>query len=178
MRAPNVAEAGPGSGSTEIRGRRQAWAFVLPALLWTGAFFLLPFAFMVTMSLWKRVGGEILRIWSLDNYLAFFAKSHFLRGLANSLEITLTVTAISVLLAYPLAWIVAERVPRRWQRLALILAILPFWTSYVVRSYAWLILAEPQEPESAGYFLGKLRDAMSDEQLAEAKSLAAAFRPN
>ena len=140
MRAPSVAEAGPGSGSTETRGRRQAWAFVLPALLWTGAFFLLPFAFMVTMSLWKRVGGEILRTWSLDNYLAFFAKSHFLRGLANSLEITLTVTAISVLLAYPLAWIVAERVPRRWQRLALILAILPFWTSYVVRSYAWLLV--------------------------------------
>ena len=95
---------------------------------------------MVAMSLWKRVGGEILRAWSLDNYLAFFAKSHFLQGLANSLEITLTVTAISVLLAYPLAWIVAERVPRRWQRLALILAILPFWTSYVVRSYAWLLV--------------------------------------
>lgn len=140
MPTPSLAEAGPGSGSAESRGRRQAWAFVLPALLWTGAFFLLPFAFMVAMSLWKRVGGEILRAWSLDNYLAFFAKSHFLQGLANSLEITLTVTAISVLLAYPLAWIVAERVPRRWQRLALILAILPFWTSYVVRSYAWLLV--------------------------------------
>ena len=46
----------------------------------------------------------------------------------------------SVLLAYPLAWIIAERVPRRWQRLALLLAILPFWTSYVVRSYAWLLV--------------------------------------
>ncbi len=53
--------------------------------------------------------------------------------LTNSLEITLVVTALSVLLAYPLAWIIAERVPRRLQRLALLLAVLPFWTSYVVR---------------------------------------------
>ena len=48
--------------------------------------------------------------------------------------------AVSVLLAYPLAWIIAFRVPPRWQRLALMLAILPFWTSYVVRSYAWLLV--------------------------------------
>jgi spermidine/putrescine transport system permease protein len=44
------------------------------------------------------------------------------------------------LLAYPLAWIIAFNVPKRWQRLALLLAILPFWTSYVVRSYAWLLV--------------------------------------
>ena len=44
------------------------------------------------------------------------------------------------MLAYPLAWIIAIKVPRSWQRLALILAILPFWTSYVVRSYSWLLV--------------------------------------
>jgi spermidine/putrescine transport system permease protein len=53
------------------------------------------------------------------------------------------VTVISVLLAYPFAWILAFIVPERWQRLALMLAVLPFWTSYVVRSYSWLlVLAE------------------------------------
>ncbi len=124
----------------EERERLKAWAFVLPTLLWTGAFFVVPFAFMVAMSLWKRVGMKIVRSWGLDSYLAFFSKAHFIDGLVNSIEITLTVTVISVLLAYPLAWIIAERVPRRWQRLALILAILPFWTSYVVRSYSWLLV--------------------------------------
>ncbi len=122
------------------RERRKAFAFVLPALLWTLAFFVVPFGFMVAMSLWQRLGGRIVRTWSLDNYLAFFAKPHFVEGLANSLEITATVTVISVLLAYPLAWIIAEKVPERWQRAALMLAILPFWTSYVVRSYAWLLV--------------------------------------
>ncbi|MEM8952481.1 MAG: ABC transporter permease [Pseudomonadota bacterium] len=95
---------------------------------------------MAVISTWSRVGTAIEKTWDLSNYQAFFAKPHFIQALINSLEITLVVTVISVLLAYPLAWIIAMRVPRRWQRLALILAILPFWTSYVVRSYAWLLV--------------------------------------
>ncbi|MGH1480579.1 MAG: ABC transporter permease [Geminicoccales bacterium] len=123
-----------------IAPRVRGLGFVLPALLWTFAFFLLPFVFMVMMSLWKRAGNEIVRAWNLDNYAAFFEKTYFLQGLANSLEITVLVTIISILLAYPLAWIIAERIPERCQRAALILAVLPFWTSYVVRSYAWLLV--------------------------------------
>ena len=122
--------------------RRTAWRLVLPALLWTLAFFVVPFACMVAMSLWRRTGTELVRTWDLQNYAAFFAKPYFVEGLINSLEITVVVTVISAVLAYPLAWFIAERVPERWQRTALLLAILPFWTSYVVRSYAWtLVLA-------------------------------------
>ncbi len=122
------------------RDRRKAIGFVLPTVLWTLAFFVVPFGFMVVMSLWQRIGTKIVQTWTLENYWSVFGKSHFLAGLLNSLEITLVVTAISVVLAYPLAWIIAERVPERWQRAALILAILPFWTSYVVRSYAWVLV--------------------------------------
>lgn len=122
------------------RDRRKAIGLVLPTVLWTLAFFVVPFGFMVVMSLWQRIGTKIVQTWTLENYWSVFGKSHFLAGLLNSLEITLVVTAISVVLAYPLAWIIAERVPERWQRAALILAILPFWTSYVVRSYAWVLV--------------------------------------
>ncbi len=128
---------------TAIRDRRRAVTFVLPILLWTLAFFVVPFAFMAVMSLWQRIGTKIVKSWTLDNYWTFFERPHFVEGLANSLEITATVTVISVILAYPLAWIIAHKVPERWQRAALILAILPFWTSYVVRSYSWtLVLAQ------------------------------------
>lgn len=99
---------------------------------------------MLAMSLWHRIGGKIVAVWNLDNYLEFFAKPHLLKALINSIEISLTVTVISIILAYPLAWIIAQRVPERWQRLALVLAILPFWTSYVVRSYAWLLVLGKQ----------------------------------
>lgn len=121
-------------------GQTRGWAFVGPAVLWTLAFFIVPFVIMIAYSLWQRSGNALVKVWNLDNYAGFFAKSHFVDGLINSLEITALVTVISILLAYPLAWIIAERVPRRWQRLALLLAILPFWTSYVVRSYAWLLV--------------------------------------
>jgi spermidine/putrescine transport system permease protein len=119
---------------------RKAWYFVTPAIAWTIAFFVIPFAFMVSVSLASRVGRQIVYSWDLGNYINFFSKSYLLKGLFVSLEITFLVTILSALLAYPLAWIIAERVPKKWQRIALIMAILPFWTSYVVRSYSWLLV--------------------------------------
>ena len=120
-------------------GRLLPWALVTPALAWTLVFFVLPFIAMAVLSLLEHEGGAA----TLENYRQFFRNPSYWRALVNSLEVTLTVTAISVLLAYPFAWILAEVVPARLQRLALVLAILPFWTSYVVRSYSWLlVLAE------------------------------------
>jgi len=126
----------PGQWSEHAR----AWGLLLPALLWTAAFFLAPLIIMALYSLRQRVGTRLVMQFSLENYESFFAKGFLLQSLVNSIEVTLIVTLVSVLLAYPLAYILAERVPRRWQRLALILAILPFWTSYVVRSYSWLLV--------------------------------------
>lgn len=126
----------PRPGSERLR----AWGFLLPALLWTVAFFVLPLGIMAVYSLWKRVGNRLLTDVSLGNYQAFFEKSFLYQSLINSLEVTFLVTIISIILAYPLAYILAEKVPQRWQRIALIMAILPFWTSYVVRSYSWLLV--------------------------------------
>jgi len=122
---------------SESRSRRLLpWALVTPALLWTLVFFVLPFGAMVILSLLAQDDGRA----TFDNYRQFFDNPSYWRALINSLEVTLTVTVISVLLAYPFAWILAEVVPLRLQRLALVLAILPFWTSYVVRSYSWLLV--------------------------------------
>jgi len=119
---------------------RRGWGFVAPALIWTIAFFVVPFLVMGAMSL-ATLDGRTL-VWGVSpaNYVELAEKAYLWRAVVVSLEITLTVTAVSVALAYPLAWIIAFQVPPRWQRLALLLAILPFWTSYVVRSYAWLLV--------------------------------------
>jgi spermidine/putrescine transport system permease protein len=120
--------------------RWTAWAYVGPALVWTVAFFVLPFLVMIWMSLTVHGTGAGP---SLANYTQFFANESYWRALVASLEVTVVVTLVSIVLAYPFAWFLAEIVPERWQRLALMLAVLPFWTSYVVRSYAWLlVLAE------------------------------------
>ena len=128
------------SNILERRDRRRGWVMVTPALAFAALFFVAPLVTMAVVSTWTKVGAATVRAWDLSNYAAFFARPHFVEALVNSLQITAIVTVVSVLLAYPFAWILAMRVPARWQRLAILLAILPFWTSYVVRSYAWLLV--------------------------------------
>lgn len=126
--------------SLQAAERRLGWGLVAPALIWTAAFFVLPFAAMVALSFARMEGRQIVPAVDVGNYARFFTEWALFKGLVTSLEITAVVTVLSVLLAYPLAAIIAFRVPARWQRLALLLAVLPFWTSYVVRSYAWLLV--------------------------------------
>ncbi|WP_120633768.1 ABC transporter permease [Ruegeria sp. EL01] len=130
--------------SIEQQEKRRALGFVAPALLWTCAFFLVPFAVMVLLSLAHLEGREIIQSYDLGNYLKIFTEPSLFKGIVVSLEITLIVTIISVLLAWPLAWIIATQVPEKYQRLAIMLAVLPFWTSYVVRSYSWALVLGQQ----------------------------------
>lgn len=125
-----------GSVSEKMRG----WGLLAPALLWTVAFFILPLGVMVVYSFWVRSGTRLITEVTTANYAKFFSKPFLYDALLNSLEVTTLVTLLSIILAYPFAWILAFRVPRHYRRLALLLAILPFWTSYVVRSYSWLLI--------------------------------------
>jgi spermidine/putrescine transport system permease protein len=115
---------------------KAAWISVTPAVVWTLIFFAVPFVLMALTSFTQKGADGF----SLASYAQFFTQEAYWRALKNSLEVTLLVTVISVLLAYPFAWILANVIPEKWQRLALLLAVLPFWTSYVVRSYSWLLL--------------------------------------
>ena len=138
------------------------WVLLAPAFLWLAAFFVVPFAVMALYSVWRRDGTQLVREPSLANYEAFLGKSYFLDALFNSLEITAITVVLSVLFAYPLAYILAFLVPRRWQRLGLVLAILPFWTSYLVRSYSWLlVLSENGVISQALVTVGLLSETMS-----------------
>nr|WP_227754424.1 ABC transporter permease [Stagnihabitans tardus] len=108
--------------------------------MWTAAFFVLPFLAMLALSFAHMEGREVVHGFSFGNYVKAFGDWSQLKALVNSIEITLTVTVLSVLLAWPLAATIAWSVPPRWQRAALLAAILPFWTSYVVRSYSWALV--------------------------------------
>jgi spermidine/putrescine transport system permease protein len=119
---------------------RSGWIAALPAILIITVFFVLPFIGMGVASLTQKSEAGL----TLSNYAQFFTKAYYRQGLWNSLEITAIVTVLSILVAYPFAWILANVVPERWQRLALLLAVLPFWTSYVVRSYSWLLVLAEQ----------------------------------
>ena len=120
--------------------RKLGWGLLAPALGWTLAFFVLPFLAMLALSFAHMEGREIVRGFDPGNYIRAFTDWSQLKALINSVQITVTVTVVSVVLAWPLAAIIAWRVPQRYQRLALLMAVLPFWTSYVVRSYSWLLV--------------------------------------
>ena len=115
------------------------WA-IYPALGGTVIFFIVPLVAMALLSFWERIGGKLEATWSLKNYDIFFGKPYLFEALINSIEVTLITTVISVIVAYPLAYILAYRVPKRWQRFALVFMVLPFWTPYVVRHFSLLLI--------------------------------------
>jgi spermidine/putrescine transport system permease protein len=133
--------------SNERRAARQqrlaGFGFALPAVAWIALFFAAPIVVMAGVSLLPLTAdGSPPRV-SLDAYRHFFGEAAYVQAVWNSAVTTALVVIISLALAYPFAWILAYRVPKRWQRLALACAVLPFWTSYVVRSYAWLLVLAP-----------------------------------
>ncbi len=133
----------PGGGSL-VR-----WA-IYPALVYSLVFFAMPFLVMVAVSFWQRLRGRLEATWTLANYEKLVSKDYLLEALVNSVEVTVLTTAVSVLVAYPLAYILAYRVAARWQKILLIGAIIPFWTAYVVRAYAWLIVLSENGIVNAG----------------------------
>lgn len=126
---------------------RSAWGgfgFTLPALLWILLFFVGPVLLMVAASLHPlTASGVPSPHLGFGAYRAFFSQPAYVQALIDSVLTTVSVTVLSTVISYPFAWSIACVVPARWQRLALIMAILPFWTSYVVRSYAWLLAISP-----------------------------------
>jgi spermidine/putrescine transport system permease protein len=137
-RSPATAES-----RAQAKARLSGFAFTLPAVAWILVFFAAPIVIMAVYSLMPLDSAGKLGPFSLDGYRAFLGESAYTAALWNSIVTTLIVVVASTLVAYPFAYSIAYLVPRRWQRLALAFAILPFWTSYVVRSYAWLLALSP-----------------------------------
>jgi spermidine/putrescine transport system permease protein len=127
----------------QARARLAGFAFTLPAVAWIVVFFAAPIAIMAVYSLMPLDSEGRLGPISLEGYRAFLTESAYTVALWDSIVTTLIVVIASTLVAYPFAYGIAYLVPKRWQRLALAFAILPFWTSYVVRSYAWLLALSP-----------------------------------
>lgn len=125
------------------RDRARGAGFVAPAVAATVLFFLGPLLVLAAWSLFTRTGTSLDTTPTLANYARFFGEPALLASLWNTLVVAALTTVASVLTGYPLAYAIAFHVPERWQRVALVLAVLPFWTSYVVRSYAWLLVLAP-----------------------------------
>ena len=128
--------------------------------LWLVVFFALPFAFILKISLsdqararppyspqldpaagWHGL-ADFAAALDFDNFTLLVSDHFYLRSYLYSIEMAAVGTLLTLLVAYPMAYGLT-RAPRRWQPLLLTLVILPFWTSFLVRIYAWITLLKP-----------------------------------
>jgi spermidine/putrescine transport system permease protein len=134
--------ASPGSAVLPSRARRRrpttALAFLVPPTTWLVFFFVLPMVVMLLFSFRQTVNFKIIPSFTLANY-ANLLKPLYASTFARTVRISLMVTAISVVLGYPVAYFLARKV-HRFRTVLLMLVILPLWTSYLVRTFAWILL--------------------------------------
>jgi len=123
--------------------------------LWMLLFFLVPFGFVLKIGLsqtavaqppytpvfdltegWAALQAAVAQL-SLDNFRLIFADQLYVLSYLRSLTVAAAATAILLLVGYPIAYAMA-RLPRGWQPLAMMLVIVPFWTSFLIRIYAWI----------------------------------------
>jgi spermidine/putrescine transport system permease protein len=110
-----------------------------PSLVWWLVFLVVPVGLVLGYSFFERgeFGGVVPNL-TLDNY-ARAIDPLYTSVLLTSLRIAGLATLIALLIAYPVAYFIATR-PRRWRTPLLVIVILPFWTSFLIRTYAWIVL--------------------------------------
>ena len=109
----------------------------VPAILVLGVLFLGSMAFMVVFSFWRTVELRVVPDWNLDNYIDFFTSPTYPGTFLKTLVMAAIVTLTCLTLALPFTYYLVRYVSKRWQRIVLLAVIVPFWTSYLLRVYAW-----------------------------------------
>lgn len=139
-------------------GRIRQWLVLALPYGWLLAFFLLPFLIVLRIAFsdtaralppyaphwmgWSEI-GSFLSALDLESFGTLFADSLYLDAYLSSVRIAATATCLCLLIAFPLAYAMASA-PKRWQPALLILVILPFWTSFLIRVYAWMAILRPE----------------------------------
>jgi len=123
-----------------VSRKRAAVLLLLPCALALLLLFVLPQALMFAASLGRRSAyGGVIHGLSLANF-ARAVEPIYLTILLRSFGLALATTALCLLAAFPVAYWIGLLAPARWRNLLLVLVILPFWTSFLVRMYAWVFM--------------------------------------
>jgi spermidine/putrescine transport system permease protein len=133
----NAPPARAGRGSSD--GRRPLFAFLVgPPVVFLFLFLVAPLALMAALSLREDLTGPLLQPWAptIEHYVELIETPSFLRLLGTSILIAAMVAGLATLLAYPLAYFLRFRAGDR-ATIYLLLLLVPFWTSYLLRIVAW-----------------------------------------
>ena len=116
--------------------RTYKFVVALPPILWVTLFLLLPYLLMFLHSFWTVRDGVIFHDWNLGNYASLLKNPLYLQVFFRTARIAASVTLLSLLLGYPLAYFLSFHAGPR-KELLYQLVIVPLWVSYLVRGYAW-----------------------------------------
>ncbi|MER7502427.1 ABC transporter permease [Nonomuraea pusilla] len=122
------------------RGRRLgAFVFLSPGLTYLIVLLLVPLGLMVSYTVFQRgrFGGVVYEF-TTENF-SRLVDPLYLGVLGTSLRIAAVTTLIALLVGYPTAYLIAQ-LPNRWKTAALVAIVLPFWTNFLIRVYAWIML--------------------------------------
>jgi spermidine/putrescine transport system permease protein len=135
------------------RSRLALWIFLAPVLLWLVLLIILPHIDLLLMSFRGQndLGDPV---WSLQNYRTFFTEPIYWLTFVRTAVYSIITTAITFVLAMPVAFYTAKVVRPRAKGFLLVLLLLPFWVSELVRVYGWMILL--RESGVVNFFLLKL----------------------
>lgn len=134
---------------------RPARLAALAPYLWMVLFFLVPFGFVLKIALsqtaiaqppytpvfdlaagWDAFASALSAL-SAENFKLLISDNLYILSYVRSLVVAITSTAILLVIGYPVAYAMS-RLPQRWQPIAMMLVIVPFWTSFLIRIYAWI----------------------------------------
>lgn len=123
-----------------MRDRDRASFLVAPAVVWLTLLVVAPLLIVLVVSLATRGPyGKTIYSFSVANYLRAFDPL-YLRAYWRTIWIATTTTVLCAVASYPVAYYLALRAPQRWKRTLLVLTVIPFWTSFLIRTYAWILL--------------------------------------
>ncbi len=122
---------------------KRQWATLLtlisPTVFWLIVFFTVPLLVILVYSFLQRgTYGGLVYEFNLDNYIRF-VDPLYIKIFMRSFRIAIATTLLSLLVGYPLAFWLATR-PARWRNTLLLIMMIPFWTNFLIRTYAWIVI--------------------------------------
>ncbi len=120
----------------ERREKLALFGLSMPAAVLVLVVILVPVGWLFWLSLFNDAG-----VLSADNYTRMIESKSYTRIFITTFKVSFLTTALCVLFGYPLAYFLSQ-LPKRWAALGLMAVLLPFWTSLLVRTYAWLVVLQ------------------------------------
>ena len=130
------------------RPRLQVLLLLAPPAGWFGVVYLGSLALLLVTAFWTFDGitGRVVQHWTLDNFVQLITQPAWRAVAQLTLVFAIAVTIADIVIAFPIAYFMAQVAGRRSRSVLFMLCLLPLWASYLVRVYAWRVILSPNGP--------------------------------